>query len=30
VIERSRLPGKTVKENFSANARYLKAIFRPT
>jgi L-ribulose-5-phosphate 3-epimerase len=28
VIERSRLPGKSVKENFSANARYLKSIFR--
>jgi sugar phosphate isomerase/epimerase len=30
VIERSRLPGKSVKENFTANARYLKSIFRPT
>ena len=25
VIERSRLPGRSVKENFSANARYLKS-----
>ncbi len=30
VIERSRLPGKSVKENFSANARYLKSVFQPT
>ena len=28
VIERSRRPGKSVKENFSANARYLKSIFQ--
>jgi sugar phosphate isomerase/epimerase len=28
VIERSRLPGKSVKENFSANARYLKSLFQ--
>ena len=27
VIERSRLPNKSVLENFSANARYLKSIF---
>ena len=30
VIERSRLPGKSVRENFTANARYLKSVFRPT
>ncbi len=30
VIERSRLPGKSVKENFTANARYLKSIFQPS
>ena len=28
VIERSRMPGKSVKENFSANARYLKSVFQ--
>lgn len=28
VIERSRLPGKSVRENFSANARYLKSLFQ--
>jgi L-ribulose-5-phosphate 3-epimerase len=28
VIERSRKPGKSVKENFSANAAYLKKVFR--
>jgi sugar phosphate isomerase/epimerase len=29
VIERSRMPGKSVKENFSANARFLKTVFQP-
>jgi sugar phosphate isomerase/epimerase len=28
VVERSRMPGKSVKENFSANARYLKRVFQ--
>jgi sugar phosphate isomerase/epimerase len=28
VVERSRVPGKSVKENFSANARYLKSVFQ--
>jgi sugar phosphate isomerase/epimerase len=28
VVERSRMPGKSVKENFSANARYLKSVFQ--
>jgi L-ribulose-5-phosphate 3-epimerase len=28
VIERSRVPGKSVRENFSANARYLKSVFQ--
>jgi hypothetical protein len=28
VVERSRKPGKSVKENFSANAAYLKKVFR--
>ena len=28
VVERSRRPGKSVRENFSANARYLKSVFQ--
>jgi L-ribulose-5-phosphate 3-epimerase len=28
VVERSRRPGKSVKENFSANARYLQSVFQ--
>ncbi|MCA1684884.1 MAG: sugar phosphate isomerase/epimerase [Planctomycetia bacterium] len=28
VVERSRVPGKSVRENFSANARYLKSVFQ--
>lgn len=30
VLQRSRLPGKSVRENFSANAAYLKRIFQQT
>jgi sugar phosphate isomerase/epimerase len=28
VVERSRVPGKSVRENYSANARYLKSVFQ--
>lgn len=28
VVERSRVPGKSVEENYSANAKYLKSVFQ--